>query len=184
MVQRDPTWWMRAEEIKMRAASNYMRAAAYVVDNADMLPLSRETADTLNRMVNEGLLPENVPDQQALYRVRRRSAKRFLKWLESPKGERLGQRNPVALAERIHDNLSYFDAYLEGNGRTARLLADLALVKYGRAPALHTDIMDYFAHGSPNGPTAGANGRRARARYFQERADSGAAAIQTATAQE
>ena len=75
----------------------------------------------------------------------------------------------------MHHDFSNLDAFPDGNGRTARLLADLVLLKAGHAPAYYTDIADYFARGSIT-----AQGSRASVqRYFHEIVERGDRAMKT-----
>lgn len=126
------------------AERNFRRAADEVVYRHDQLPLSRETAQRLNRTITDGLVPDDVRGQMNY----RRDPGAFYDWLESDEARRLGDADPIALSERIHYDMSDLDAFPDGNGRTARLMADLALVKHGRAPAYYTDMADYFARGN------------------------------------
>src|SRR5690606_6884526 len=90
-----------------------------------------------------------------------RAPDQFYRWLDKH-GASFGARDPVGLAELLHYNLSGLDSFPDGNGRTARLMADLALLKHDRAPARYSQMETYFEQGSPHGPAS----REAARAYF------------------
>lgn len=55
----------------------------------------------------------------------------FMNWLRSIKGE-----HPVKIASDAHYKLVSIHPWVDGNGRTARLLMDLILIRHGYPPAL------------------------------------------------
>ncbi len=137
-----------------RSSERRFRAAAkHVLANYRSLPLTLETATALNRLLTEGEVPERLRGQ-ASYRA---DPAPFFRWLASPQGRELERRDPVELAGCILWNLSSLDAFPDGNGRTARLMADLALLRHGLAPAsyrprhlsLEAAAADYFRQASP-----------------------------------
>lgn len=149
------------EEIPRLARANFRKAAEYVVDNASELPLSFDTAERLNVILTKGLIPgylkgDLVRNVQAV--------PEFYRWLEGPDAAALGRADPVSLASTVHDRVSALDAFADGNGRTARLMADLVLLKAGRAPAFYTDIEEYFARGNSRSEAP----PEQRAEYFRE----------------
>ena len=167
------------------AEANFRRAATFVIKNAASLPLNRTTAITINKMVTEGLVPEKTRGDP-LYRLRSKystvtdpfvggDVNRFYDWLEQT-APKLGPRDPIDLAEKIHYNMSALDSFPDGNGRTARLMADLALLKHGVAPASYTEMTDYFAHGNPRSPVT----RDEKREYFRSIVARGQARLQSA----
>jgi hypothetical protein len=153
------------DRVQQLARRNLRRAARYVVGHAATLPLSRGTACRLNRVLTRDLVADAVRGDVSY----RRDPAAFYRWLASPEAGRLGRSDPVALAERLHHAISALDSFPDGSGRTARLMADLALIKAGRAPACHTGIREYFERGNPR---SGAP-RAEQQRYFQQAADRG-----------
>lgn len=57
------------------------------------------------------------------------------------------REHPVALAAKLHFDLVHIHPFVDGNGRTARLLGNLELIRSGFAPILieKEDRRDYFA---------------------------------------
>jgi Fic family protein len=59
----------------------------------------------------------------------------------------MAQSDPVAFAENFLHYSNLIDngreRYLDGNGRTWRLMTDLALLKLGRAPIIYPSLADY-----------------------------------------
>jgi len=165
-----PRGTVPAEQIAEVAERNFVRAAELVVDEAERLPLTLETATRINRIVTEDLVPERVRGMPAY----RRNPAEFYRWLESPEARALGESDPVALAERIHFEISRLDAFPDGNGRTARLMADLALIKHGRAPAFYTDIGEYFERGNARAAAT----RAEQLAYFRESVARGERALE------
>ncbi|HEY8278222.1 MAG TPA: Fic family protein, partial [Bdellovibrionota bacterium] len=156
--------------------------AEYLANNVELLPLNRETAIKLNRMLTKGLVPENERGNY-LFRTGPRvggtleqtdefvagEPERFYKWLESEPAKVMGRKDPVALAEIIHNNLAALDSFPDGNGRLSRLMSDLALMKSGHPPAKYTEQADYFARGNPRAAVP----REIRQQYYKEIVESG-----------
>jgi hypothetical protein len=152
------------------AEENFRAAAQWVLDHVDA-PLNLKTATLLNKMLTKGLVPENVRGQYDY----RRNPTLFYKWLDSPQAATLRLHDPVAFAEQIHNQIATYDAFPDGNGRTSRLMADLALLKSGHAPAFYTDMKDYFQRGAPRQPAT----RETQVPYFREIAARGDAEAQS-----
>jgi len=57
--------------------------------------------------------------------------KNFMRWLQSIQGE-----HPVKIAADAHYKLVSIHPWIDGNGRTSRLLMDLILIQHGYPPAL------------------------------------------------
>lgn len=56
----------------------------------------------------------------------------LLQWYHSNKDK----LHPVELAARIHFQFAHIYSFVDGNGRTARLLMNFILMKYGYPPAV------------------------------------------------
>jgi Fic family protein len=114
---------------KARAGRNYRKAATWVLEQHEALPLTPETLQQINALVLDGL------------------------WMGSPEGRALEHDDPVAFAYRVKATLESVDAgnFVDGNGRTSRLFADLILLKHGLAPAHAMSQEDYFRYGSGYG---------------------------------
>ena len=151
---------VRDEQIPRIATQNFRRAARHVLQNHDRMTPSWRTARRLNRMLTRGLVPDDVRGQARF----RRDPSRFYRWLSSREARELGRRDPVALAEKVHNRIASLDAFPDGNGRTSRLMADLVLLRHGHAPAYYTRMTDYFARGGPRPPAT----RTSQVSYFRE----------------
>ncbi|MBI4423822.1 MAG: Fic family protein [Elusimicrobia bacterium] len=150
----------QTEDVSRVAADNFRAAARWVLGAARALPLGRDTVVQVNRLVTRGLVPEPLRGDAAF----NGDASDFLAWLESPQARELAAADPVALAELVHHDLSALDAFPDGNGRTARLAADYVLLRAGCAPALYTELEDYFARGNSRAEAS----RETQIAYFRE----------------
>lgn len=171
----------RARSTGEAALQRFRTAAELVVDHAAELPLTLATATRINRILNPTLSRELIRYQSS--EVARMEANRtFLRWLRSASADELGRRDPVELASRVYRFNRTPEMFPDGNGRTWRLMADLALLKYGRAPALYTGIEDFFARGSsrlsdPGSLWAAPERAGGIESYFREIADAGQRAL-------
>ena len=129
-------------QVQDRAKENFKKAAAFVLNNFGALDLNLETTIALNKILTEGLVPEKVRGNPNFHR----DSDKFYRLLPGDL-ERL-KDDPVGLAEFLHNRISRLDSFPDGNGRTARLMADIALLKAGLAPAFYTSMEDYFARGN------------------------------------
>lgn len=170
-------------EISSLAESNFQKTARYVLDHLDELTIDKKTAIELNRMLTEGLVPENVRGDP-FYRIFGSyidqtdvfvggDPAHFYKWLDSDAANELRLLDPVAFAEVLHNNIVALDSFPDGNGRLSRIFADLALMKSGLAPAYYTDMQDYFNRGDARSPVD----RAARKAYFREIVEKGQRAL-------
>lgn len=161
-------------DISAIAEANFREAARYVLQNLSSLPIDLATATTLNKILTENLVPEDVRGSyayrsQGAYRfeadaVVEGNVHKYYEWLSSQEARHLFATDPVALAERVHNNTVSFDSFPDGNGRLSRLFADLILMKAGFAPAYYTSMKDYFDRGNPRSEV----GRKQRQEYFSE----------------
>merc|ERR1711997_721978 len=71
--------------------------------------------------------------------------KSFVSWLNSP--EAIGM-HPVRLAALAHYKLVYIHPFVDGNGRTSRLLMNLILMQHGFPPVIirKQDRLQYYQH--------------------------------------
>ena len=139
------------EDIRAISTRNYRAAAIYVLDNADTLPLNLDTVIAINKMLTaDGLVPADAMGNPYFNGDKKfhREVQQFYDWLASHAGVAFAQHYPMELAERLHYLISHFDSFLDANGRTSRLMADLVLIKAGMAPVFYTDIGDYFKRGT------------------------------------
>jgi hypothetical protein len=157
-----------ATQIHERARRDLRSAAERVVESAADLPLTLATAQRLNRLVTRGTV---LWDRGELVGTR---AQPIYAWLESPEAQRLARTDPVTLAEQVHFEISAVDAFPDGNGRTARLMADLILLRSGRAPAFFGSRAAYFAGANARA----ASSRERQAQCFRRAASRGAALVE------
>ncbi len=155
------------------AAKNFEVASLYILHNYNLLPLNLKTAIELNVLITQNLVPaKNI----GLYNYRlfpehineavpfNSDPKAFYNWLLSLEALRLFETNPIELAEIAHNTISALDSFPDGNGRLARLFADLILLKAGLAPAYYDNISEYFIRGNPRSFVS----REERKAYFHE----------------
>jgi len=147
------------------AERNFERGANFVLTHWKRLSVSRSTAVVLNRILTRGLVDEADRGQPNW----RRESVSFYQWLGSPTALELAKDDPVSFAEQVHRSISGLDSFPDGNGRTARLMADLALIKGGRAPAFYTTKDQYFQRGNVRSDAPLAE----QAKYFREIAEAG-----------
>ncbi len=132
---------MPKSRVKRISERNFRRTAKWVLANAHQLPLTAATAREINSRLREGMVGEEGDRQPDLA---------SWQFLGDAKAERQLRRDPVGLAERIHTETQGFnEAFFDANGRTARLMADLALIKAGRPPALYPSLAEYARTASP-----------------------------------
>lgn len=161
-------------DVNRIAAENFARAATLVADNATSLPLSFETAAKLNYMLTRSVIPRGA----GMLNNPNRPPAAVYQWLQTEEARALLAKDPVGVAESVHHELSKADEFTDGNGRTARLMADLVLLKAGRAPAYYTDIENYFARGSCRANVS----RESQRNHFRHIAARGQALVQRAKA--
>ncbi|MBI3554333.1 MAG: hypothetical protein HY077_17690 [Elusimicrobia bacterium] len=160
---------LSTHQVRVKAETNFRKAALLVVDHARELPLSRGTAVRLNKILTEGLVPEEIrgdPDYHTDTHV-------FYKWLESEEAKTLAGADPKEFAQQLHYKMSRLDSFPDGNGRLARLMADLSLIQNGYAPVYYSDMADYFARGNHRSKVS----PEVRRNYFREMLEAGQRAI-------
>lgn len=161
-------------QIPFIATRNYKRAGEYILDHHNVLPLNLQTAVFLNKLLTQDLVPVDIIGDPN-YRLNSEAINEaapfnlgvptgFYDWLESIEAKNLGEVDPIALAEIVHNHISALDSFPDGNGRLARLFADLVLLKAGLAPAQYTSLGDYFIRGNPRSKAS----RSARKQYFND----------------
>jgi hypothetical protein len=154
--------------VQQLAEDNYRKAAEYVLDHYADLPLNRATSVKLNMMLTEGLVPEDIRGNPDYHR----DTRPFYEWMAND-AEAKGREDPLELAQYLHFNLSRLDSFPDGNGRNARLMADLALLKHGLPPAFYTDMKDYFARGNHRAKVS----PEVRRAYFRDAVERGRRAL-------
>lgn len=130
--------------IQETASRNFRRCAEFIVENAARLPLSRETAIQVNRLLTEELVPDELLGKPDFHR----DSSAVFQWLESPEAARFAAADPMAMAAEVHHRFSKSDSFTDGNGRTARMMADLVLLQHGLPPAFHAGMQEYYARAS------------------------------------
>jgi hypothetical protein len=138
------TFTKRVEDAGPRVNANIESASRYVLEHHADLPVNLETAEKLH-----GMLTVGVEEHYSPRPVWRRALESAFRWLDSPDGHALEKADPVAFAERVHFFLIRADSLDGANGRTGRLLADLALLKNGMSPARYVDQQEHFAATGP-----------------------------------
>ncbi len=174
---------LRSEKVSRLAQKNFQEATDFILENYNELPLNNSTATELNMILTVGLVGDNflgdsfyrskgvLPEQ--LDHFIGSSPRDFYVWLESGQAKRIFRTSPVLFAEILHNSYVANDAFPDGNGRTARLMADLALLKAGMGPAHYTDMNTYFERGNARSPVS----RFFRRIYFEEAVRAGQRAL-------
>jgi len=76
----------------------------------------------------------------------------FVRWLNSPKGDNdssnAAEMHPIEYAALAHYKLVYIHPFVDGNGRTSRLLMNLILMQGGYPPVIvrKQDRLAYYRH--------------------------------------
>jgi hypothetical protein len=140
---------MSPGDVRRLSQRNFRRTVRWMLSHAHQLDLSRRTALRINRMLREGIVEDRFFHESGfgMFHWRLPAWQKIL----SPQNLERGVRAPVWLAEKLHSEAqSYSEDFYEGNGRTSRLMADLALIQSGRAPALYPSQAIYFRRRSPD----------------------------------
>ncbi len=146
-----------AADCRRWAEEGFARGARFVVEQASAAALPTCTSI---RELNALLVYDQDPPTAG--QLCSDAAEPLFVWLETPEAARMAACDPVALAEHVHYEVSARDAFVEGNGRTARLLADWILIRAGMAPVFYRGMRPYFERGSARAPCT----REAKQRYF------------------
>lgn len=124
-------------------ARNHAKAYEYIVNLEKMEPLSEETVLRIHKIILSGIDDLNAGFYRAV-RVRISGSQTVLPnplkvpalmldfscWLLQAKG------SPIETAIEAHYRLVSIHPFIDGNGRTARLLMNLILIKNGLAPII------------------------------------------------
>lgn len=137
-----PRWEVPDWDVRYTAERNFREAAELVLDHHADLPLGLETAVRLNKILTRGLVPAESWGKVGFRDER--GPLRFYRWLESDRGRRVATTHPEIFAHMVQRQIGLLDSFPDGNGRLARLMADLALLRAGKAPALYEDRTAYF----------------------------------------
>jgi hypothetical protein len=159
---------IRRVEVNLRAA------AAIVIERYRTLPVNLETCFLLHSVLMRG-----IEEGEARYDHVAPSLGVVFAWLESDEALEIGRRDPFVLADRLHRQIIGYDCLPGGNGRTARLLVDLLLLRNGWAPALYGSRKEYYASTSGGGPLGPGPTEQERAAYFRRLADRGVRFLET-----
>lgn len=171
-------------QIAVLAEANFRKAANYVLLNFEHLEINLKTATVLNKILTEGLVPQEVRGQfnyrplgpyahQLGPEIGTLPKDFYVTWLSSPQAKALYEVDPIAFAEVVHNAVVSLDSFPDGNGRLSRLFADLVLIKSGQAPAFYTSMKDYFDRGNARAPVS----REVRQQYFREIVEKGRKAL-------
>ncbi len=134
---------------------NHKEAICYLVDNAPHLKVSTETICTVHYLLSEGLLERHYSGKIRDYRVRIGGSaylpiedKTVLQYHLTVILEKAAQiKNPYEQSFFLLIHISYLQAFADVNKRTARLCANLPLIKKNVVPLTFTDVAreDYSA---------------------------------------
>lgn len=177
-----PQQYINNSETSRIAERNFIKTATLIAESYENLELNLSTLKILYAALNQDLVASSVP---AVFNFRQSSPSSklldgdigtspkdfYVTWLKSKEAKLLFESKPVVFAEKVHNAISALDSFPDGNGRLARMFADLALLKAGLAPLFHPSREDYFRRGNP---LSGAE-RSVRQQYFIEAEVSGLA---------
>ncbi len=166
-------------DISKIAEMNFELAVKFIIENLDDLEINKETARELNKILTNKLVADNIRGDLSFrtggsYVYLSDSfvsgnPETFYEWLESDSAIQLFKSDPVSFAEKIHHNLVALDSFPDGNGRLSRLFSDFALMKAGYAPALYSNMVDYFKRGNARSEVT----RQDKAKYYYEIVEKG-----------
>lgn len=136
-----------------KVTENFKKTALFVLKHRQDLGLDLETAVKFNEMLTQGIVdPRYIGDVSFRPHSKTRLKAKpfhlypqaFYHWLETPEAQRLFETDPIRLAEMAHHTISALDSFPDGNGRLARIFADLILLKAGLHPAYYPTRAEYF----------------------------------------
>ena len=146
--------------------ARYETTARFVINHAKSLPLNGETAITINTMLTGESDWSAGPKWDAQFRA-------FDEWIrQADQSKVIDQVGPLHFAKLVHDKVVDYHPFCGGcrngretggNGRTARMMADLILLRHDLPPLSHSSMYEYFIEGSPWGGT----GRWNNLPYFE-----------------
>jgi hypothetical protein len=160
------------EHRRQEARDGLAKAVDFVLARAPTAVPRRDDVIALNALVVGDLAGD--PGGRLVHD----GAEALFRWLDAQGLEPPDATAALAIAERVHHDIAAADAFVDGNGRTARLVADWVLLRAGRAPAFPRSMAAYFARGSARAPVSRDDKRRA----FVRTAARGEAVLRRVTA--
>ena len=150
-----------------REVANYLKAIDAIPEYADKKKINKQLFLKIHKTITAGTLKDNKNAgslrKQQVFVGRRvfdgtgfktvveytppdtkdvtRLVEEFLEWLNSDKAQKV---NPVLLAGIVHYEVARIHPFIDGNGRTARLMAALVLYKRGFDHRRFFAIDDYY----------------------------------------
>ncbi|MFH1411971.1 MAG: Fic family protein [Candidatus Omnitrophota bacterium] len=152
---------------------NYLKAIDLIPEYAEKRTISKQLFLKIHKTITEGTLKDNKNAgflrKQQVFVGRRvfdgtgfkqvveymppdtkdvpRLVEEFMDWLNSDKAQKV---NPVLLAGIVHYETARIHPFIDGNGRTARLMAALILYKSGFDHRRFFAIDDYYDEDRPS----------------------------------
>ncbi len=152
---------------------NYLKAIDSIPEYAEKKTISKQLFLKIHKIIAEGTLKDNknagILRKQQVFVGRRvfdgtgfkqvveymppdtkdvpRLVREFIDWLNSNKAQTV---NPVLLAGIVHYEIARIHPFIDGNGRTARLMAALMLYKNGFDHRRFFAIDDYYDEDRPS----------------------------------
>lgn len=130
-------------DLELQETQGGASALDYLWEAPASLPLTEETIKTLHRLFAEsrpGIHPGSYRDADVIidgashtppsFEKVPQLMKNLIKWVESSRGK----YHPVDFATALHTEFVTIHPFLDGNGRVARLLLNLALLQDGYLP--------------------------------------------------
>lgn len=125
---------------------NHSEAISYVKDIVDRkIELSEFVVKSIHQLVLRNIDEENAGRYRTInvgisgsqhtppnFAIVPEKMEQLIQWYQQEKD----QLHPVDLAARLHFQFVYIHPFTDGNGRTARLLMNLILMRYGFPPAI------------------------------------------------
>lgn len=127
---------------------NHKEAIRYLVEKAENIEVTKETTCTLHYLLTDGLVPAEHAGKVRNHGVRIGGSTYIP--IEDPRRLELQLQKICAKGAKIHDpfeqsifllaHISYLQAFTDGNKRTARLSANIPLIKNNFVPFSFNDI--------------------------------------------
>jgi len=149
-------WHKAPKALANQSERNFLTAATLIAKYHNRLPLDIKTADFINRLLNRNTttkINERVDASHVKwsrqYKATRQTSRdrNNLWWTRTDEGQAMAKSDPVGFAEHFLHFANVIDngaeRYLDANGRTWRLMTDLALLKLGRAPVMYPLLSEY-----------------------------------------
>jgi hypothetical protein len=134
---------------------NHKEAIRYLVDNASKIEVSRNVICTLHYLLSDGLVEPSEAGKVRKHGVRIggstyipfEDSKRLDEQLEKIARKAAPIRDPYEQSIFLLVHISYLQAFADVNKRTARLSANISLIKGNLVPAAFSDVLveDYMS---------------------------------------